>query len=121
LAVAYAKYLSPEFHLAVNEVFKERLEEELNPELGINRARERAERRYNKLGRSEKWRQTRRVSIDVRNFFTDTLKEHGVTTQGGYAKCTNALYLPIFGATASQLKVERGLPKKASLRRVCET
>jgi hypothetical protein len=116
LAVAYAKYLSPEFHLAVNEVFKERLEEELNPELGINRARERADRRYDKLGRSEKWKQTRRVSVDVRHFFTDTLKEHEVTTQVGYAICTNALYLPMFGATASQLKVKRGLPKKASLR-----
>jgi len=116
LAVAYAKYLSPEFHLAVNEVFKERLEEELNPELGISRARERAERRYNKLGKSEKWKQTRWISIDVRHFYTDTLKEHEVTTQMGYAICTNALYLPIFGAKADQLKAERGLPKKGILR-----
>lgn len=116
LAVAYAKYLSPEFHLAVNEVFKERLEEELNPELGISRARQRAERRYDKLGRSEKWKQTRWISIDVRHFYTDTLKAHEVCSRIGFAICTNALYLPIFGAKAEQIKTERGLSKSANLR-----
>lgn len=35
IALAYAKYLSPELHMHVNEVYKERLEETANPELSI--------------------------------------------------------------------------------------
>jgi hypothetical protein len=42
IALAYAKYLSPELHMHVNEVYKERLEETANPELSIVRGRERA-------------------------------------------------------------------------------
>lgn len=46
LAVSYAQYLSLDLHLAVNQVFKERLEEAIDPdpdpELGIARSRERA-------------------------------------------------------------------------------
>lgn len=77
LALAYAKYLSPDFHLVVNQVFKERLEEEIDPELGINRARERAEKQYLKRGKTQDWVNTRLKGIDERYGFTDTLKEHG--------------------------------------------
>lgn len=52
----------------------------------------------------------------TRNTFTDVLKEFGVVTQG-YANCTNAVYVPILGADARQLKVriseEKGLAVKA--------
>lgn len=48
----------------------------------------------------------------TRNTFTDVLKEFGVVKQG-YAHCTNAVYVPILGADARQLKVrvseEKGL------------
>lgn len=40
IALAYAKYLSPEIHMAFNQIVKERFEEEVNPELGVNRAYE---------------------------------------------------------------------------------
>jgi hypothetical protein len=39
IALAYAKYLSPELHMFVNEVFFERMEENANPELAISRGR----------------------------------------------------------------------------------
>lgn len=94
LALAYAKYLSPEFHLVVNEVFKERLEEEIDPELGINRARERAEKQYLKRGKTQDWVKTRLKGIDDRHGFTDTLKEHGVHGIG-YAQCTDAINKPL--------------------------
>jgi len=42
IALAYAKYLSPELHMFVNECFFDRLEEEADPELAISRGRERA-------------------------------------------------------------------------------
>jgi len=52
----------------------------------------------------------------TRSTFTDVLKEFGVVKQG-YAHCTNAVYVPILGADARQLKVriseEKGLAVKA--------
>lgn len=42
MAVSYAKYLSPEFHIWANQVILERIEERRDPELGMSRARERA-------------------------------------------------------------------------------
>lgn len=55
IALAYAKYLSPELHMFVNECFKDRMEEENNPELAINRGRERAVKHWKKSGMSEEW------------------------------------------------------------------
>lgn len=40
IALAYAKYLSPELHMYVNQCFFERIEEENNPDLAITRGRE---------------------------------------------------------------------------------
>jgi hypothetical protein len=51
IALAYAKYLSHDLHMYVNQVFFERLEEETNPELGITRSHERAIESWKKQGR----------------------------------------------------------------------
>lgn len=51
----------------------------------------------------------------TRLHFTDVLKDHGVTG-AGYALCTDAIYKPLLGGTAKQIKTERGLPEKANLR-----
>lgn len=50
-----------------------------------------------------------------RQELTDTLQEHGVEGMG-YAICTNAIYEGLHGKTALELKQERGLKKKDSLR-----
>lgn len=115
LAVAYAKYLSPEFYAWANNVAWERLEEEQDPELGIERSRERAIKAWRRKGRSGAWIQRRLEGIDARNYFTDTLQEHGVT-DSGYAHCTNAIYRPLLGGSASEVKRIRELPVKANLR-----
>ena len=44
IAIAYAKYLSPEFHMFVNEVFMEKMEEEANPELSYEKNQSRADK-----------------------------------------------------------------------------
>lgn len=44
IAIAYAKYLSPEFHIFVNEVFMEKMEEEANPELSYEKNQSRADK-----------------------------------------------------------------------------
>lgn len=51
----------------------------------------------------------------TRNHFTDTLKNHGVNGVG-YARCTDAIYKPLLGGTAKQIKSERGLLEKTNLR-----
>jgi phage regulator Rha-like protein len=61
------------------------------------------------------WEQQRQAGKEVRANFTDTLKEHDVSGYG-FAQCTNGIYRPLFGATASKLKQERGLAKQDSLR-----
>ena len=44
IAIAYAKYLSPEFHMFVNDVFMEKMEEEANPELSYEKNQSRADK-----------------------------------------------------------------------------
>lgn len=38
IALAYAKYLSPEFHIAANKIIKRYIEEEIDPSKAIDRA-----------------------------------------------------------------------------------
>ncbi len=68
-----------------------------------------------KLTTAHTWEQQRQAGKAVRADFTGTLKDHGVKGFG-FAQCTNGIYKPLFGATASQLKDQLGLDKKASLR-----
>jgi len=51
----------------------------------------------------------------TRHLFTDALKAHGVTGSG-FAACTNAIYQPLFGGTAKEIKAVKGLPERANLR-----
>ncbi len=115
IAMAYAQYLSPDFHQAVNEVFKERLEETVNPELGVKRSRQRAINTWERHGKDKKWIESRLAGIEKRHLFTETLKQHGVNGRG-YANCTNAIYEPLLDGTATEVKKQRGLPSKANLR-----
>lgn len=51
----------------------------------------------------------------ARNALTATLAAHGVTGRG-YADCTNAIYTPILGAPANQIRQSRQLKPKANVR-----
>lgn len=115
IALAYAKYLSPEFHAWANQAIKDRIEEDRSPELGITRSRDRAIENWRKQGKSEEYIAARIKGIDVRNGFTGTLKDHNVSG-AGYAICTNNIYEPILGGNASEIRQKKGLPQKANLR-----
>lgn len=52
----------------------------------------------------------------IRITFTDTLKIHGVSQGFEYAECTNAIYRPVLGGNAKDLKAQRGLTTKENLR-----
>ena len=116
LAIEYAGYLSVELRSLFLGWIKDRIEEESNPELAIKRGQDRAIAQWRKQGKSEQWIDTRLKGIDHRHTFTDSLKDHGVTTGYEFAGCTNAIYEPILGGTAKEIKEQRNIPVKTSLR-----
>jgi len=111
IALAYAKYLDPKLHVLVNEVFFQRVEEEKNPELII----ERATKTYKKRGMSDEWIQMRFKGISCRNELTACLAEHGVE-KDGFGRCTNAIYQPLYGGTTAMIRKNKNLPEKANIR-----
>lgn len=111
IALAYAKYLSPELHLTVNQVFFERLEEEKNPELAVTRAID----TWKKKGKNESWIEKRMKGISTRKIFTGALKKAGCD-QKGYRLATNAMYTPQYGGDASLVRKKLNAPEKANAR-----
>ena len=99
IGMAYAKYLSPEFHAWCNEVVKAYMEGAVPPS-----------------PKDTKWLVAREDSIAVRNDYTGTLKSHGCRSPRDYADATNALYVQLMGAPAKTLKKKRGIAKGGSLR-----
>ena len=116
LAIAYAEYLSPEFHSWALGALVERIQEDADPELAINRGRDRAIKTWKKRDKEDDWIDTRINGIEQRRQFTDTLKEHGVDRPWQFAVCTNEIYKPLLGGDAKQIKENRNLPEKARLR-----
>jgi hypothetical protein len=113
LVLAYAKYLSPEFHASCLKVIEERIEEMADPELGITRARERASKMWKRTGKGNAWIVARLDGIDTRNTFTSACAERGVKD---YKLVTNGVYTGLFGKTARELRVRMGLPDGANVR-----
>ena len=78
IATKYACYLSPALESAILDVFRERIQEEINPELGLKRSRDRAITSWKRKGKNDDWIEQRCLQIDNWHGFTDTLKAHGV-------------------------------------------
>lgn len=111
LALSYAKWLSPELHLAVNQVFFERQAEEKNPD----RILDRAEAAYRKRGFTESQIRARFLGKATRGRLVTVLARHGVKDHG-YRLCTNATYKPLWGGEASHIREKKNLPEKANPR-----
>lgn len=110
-ALAYAKYLSHDFHRFVNEAFREWAEEKANPDLKATRAVD----GYRARGWDDKHILSRLEGIVQRRGFTDTLKDHDVKGVG-YAHCTDTINIQVLGATAREVKIARGLSVSAKTR-----
>lgn len=95
IGLAYAKYLSPEFHAWANSVVKRHMEGRTSDAI-------------RPLIREQARQQ--------RNAYTATLSQHGVSQPLDYRRCTNALYTQLFGGTADRLRTQRGLKPKANVR-----
>lgn len=100
------------FKLWLAQVGSERLEEIVNPELAINRAKE----TYIRKGYENNWIAQRLKSIDSRKQLTDTWKNSGAKNKD-YAILTDEFYKNTFGLNTSQYKELKGIDKtKRNLR-----
>lgn len=111
IALAYAKYLDPKLHVLVNQVFFERIEEEKNPDLIVDRAI----KTYGNKGKSAEWISKRLEGKGKRNEFTSALAKHGVEREG-FRNCTNAIYTPLWGGGSNVVRMKKGLTKTDSIR-----
>ena len=110
IAIAYAGFLSPEFHSWALTAIKERIEEEADPELGIRRSRQRAVKTWERQGKSAEYISARLDSIPREDYYESALSEHGVQNPKDFAWCKFKLYEPIIGDTR-KFRVARGLKK----------
>lgn len=95
------------FKLWLAKVGKERIDETIDPELTIQRARE----TYLKKGYDENWIQQRMFSIKVRNNLTDQWKDHGIKGKE-YAILTDAMTIEWSGLTTREYKNLKNLTKE---------
>jgi hypothetical protein len=107
IALAYAKYLSHDLHEQVNKVYAGYVT--ASPEMAADMVD-----RMDSDG--AKWVEARAQGRQQRLVFTDTLKDHGVSQGWQFGACTNAIYQPILGGKAKDVKAKRGLPARANLR-----
>jgi hypothetical protein len=107
LALDYAEYLNPALAIEVKEVFLRY--KAADPTLADD-IMDRASAEANE------WMAKRALSRSARLGYTATLNKHGVTERQHYAECTNATYRSLFGKGAKQLKSDKGVPAKGSLR-----
>jgi hypothetical protein len=111
IALEYAKYLHPKLARLVNQVFLQRVEEEKNPELIVDRAIKTFRRR----GLTDEQIAARIQGVQARNYLTSVATTHGVRGEG-YRDITNAIYMPVLGGTAAQVRKRENLPEKANIR-----
>ena len=93
------------------KVGTERIDEDYDPEITINRALD----TYKKKGYSDEWINQRLKSIDVRKEFTDELKRSGINQNKDFAILTNVLTTVWSGHSVKEYKQLKGL-KKENLR-----
>jgi hypothetical protein len=99
------------FKLWLAKVGYERLQETVDPQMAVDRARE----RWQGLGRSGKWIQQRMMGIETRNKLTDYWKESGVKEGIEYASLTDIIHQEWSGLTTKQHKNLKSL-KQHNLR-----
>jgi hypothetical protein len=108
IALAYAKYLSPELHMQVNDVYRRAQSGD------VTLADEIADKA---TPADVAWLEKRIRGKAVRNELMGTLSAHGVHGKG-FADCTNEIYKKVLGGKKSEVCAARGLRKSTNLRDV---
>ena len=93
------------FKLWLAKVGYERLEETVNPELAVNRAR----KHWLAAGRSAKWIEMRMRGQEIRNKLTDYWKDHAIKKEEEYAILTNIIHEEWSDVSVKEHKVMKGL------------
>ncbi len=88
------------FKLWLAKVGYERMQETIDPELTISRAR----KNWQMRGHSSKWIEQRMLSIETRNKLTDYWSDHGISKRDEYAKLTNIIHHEWSGLTVKEHK-----------------
>lgn len=91
---------------------EERIQETINPELAIERAR----RTYLKKGYTNEWINARIKGIPARNELTDEWDKRGITDKKDYAILTDEISTATFGISTNQHKNIKNLSKNQALR-----
>lgn len=98
IGLAYAKYLSPELHMHVNEIY-------MRYRAGdVSLAEEIADKASKE---NQEWLAKRLLGKVKRSEFTKVLDEHGVDGRYGYGQCTNSTYRGLWNKDAKALKIEK--------------
>ena len=87
---------------------KERIDEEYDPEITINRALD----AYRRKGYSDDWINQRLKAIDARKEFTNELKQKGIEKSKDFAALTNLLTKVWSGYSVKEYKEYKGLTKE---------
>ena len=87
---------------------KERIDEEYDPEITINRALE----TYRRKGYSDDWINQRLKAIDARKEFTDELRNKGIEKSNDFASLTDLLTKVWSGFSVKEYKEYKGLTKE---------
>jgi len=93
------------FKLWLARVGYERMQETVNPELAVNRARE----NWQALGHSAKWIEQRLRGQEIRNKLTDYWASHQVSQEEEFAKLTNIIHKEWSGVSVSRHKKIKSL------------
>lgn len=96
------------FKMWLAKVGYERLQETVDPEMAVNRARE----NWKKMGAPEKWIEHRMRGQEVRNKLTDYWQENGVTYGLEYAKLTDIIHKEWSGLTTKEHRNLKKLDKE---------
>jgi hypothetical protein len=104
------------FKMWLAKVGYERLQETVDPQLAVDRAR----RHWHGLGRSGKWIQQRMLGIETRNKLTDYWKESGVKQGQEYASLTDIIHQEWSELTTGQHKKLKGLKQQNLRDHMCE-
>lgn len=100
------------FKLWFARLAEERIQEVINPELTIERAR----KTYLEKGYSEEWVSARMKGIPVRKELTDEWQKRGANTNKEFAILTNDISKGTFGVTTNQHKGIKKLTENQNLR-----
>jgi hypothetical protein len=100
------------FRVWFSHLASERLEEIKNPSKGIDNA----VKRWKEMGKSDEWIAWRLKGKISRKSETDTLQAHGITKPVDFAHFTDRTNKAVYGATAEEVKEDKGLNKTDSLR-----